>query len=74
MPYSLLLLMFRAGYRPDVAARTRAYAERAMASGNPAIDFVGIPRPTCPAVRTCRLPSIVPLPMYCFWSGKVAMM
>ncbi len=42
MPYSLLLLMFRAGYRPDVALRTRAHAERALASGNPAVDFVGI--------------------------------
>jgi hypothetical protein len=42
MPYNLLLLMFSAGYRPDVAQRTRAYAERALASGNPAVDFVGI--------------------------------
>lgn len=42
MPYNLLLLMFRAGYRPDVAERTRHHAERALESGNPAIDFVGI--------------------------------
>lgn len=42
MPYSLLLLMFRLGYQPERAARARAYADRAIASGNPAIDFVGI--------------------------------
>ena len=42
MPYSLLLLMFRLGYQPERAARARSYADRAIASGNPAIDFVGI--------------------------------
>lgn len=40
-PYNLLLLMFRAGYRPDVGQTARGYAERALADGNPAIDFVG---------------------------------
>lgn len=42
MPYSLLLLMFRVGYEPARAARARSYVERATASGNPAVDFVGI--------------------------------
>lgn len=42
MPYSLLLLMFRLGYQPERAGRARAFADRAIASGNPAIDFVGI--------------------------------
>lgn len=42
MPYSLLLLMFRLGYQPERAERARSYADRAIASGNPAIDFVGI--------------------------------
>ncbi|MFO0626109.1 MAG: hypothetical protein U0325_10875 [Polyangiales bacterium] len=42
MPYNLLALMFRAGYQPTRAARTLGFAARAIASGNPAIDFVGV--------------------------------
>jgi hypothetical protein len=42
MPYSLLVLMFRLGYQPERARRARSYADRAIASGNPAVDFVGI--------------------------------
>lgn len=42
MPYNLLWLMFRAGYRPELWAQIRSHADRAWASGNPAIDYVGI--------------------------------
>lgn len=42
MPYNLLALMFEAGYRPAALARSRDHADRALASGNPALDYVGI--------------------------------
>ena len=42
MPYNFLFLMFRWGYRPDDAARLRNHAARAVASGNPALDYVGV--------------------------------
>ncbi|MFN7145317.1 MAG: hypothetical protein ACK4YP_16205, partial [Myxococcota bacterium] len=41
MPYTFLMLMFRCGYRPADHARLRALVERAEASGNPALDYVG---------------------------------
>ena len=42
LPYNVLMAMFWAGYRPDASERLRGYVERALASGNPAIDFVGV--------------------------------
>ncbi|MDB4928760.1 MAG: uncharacterized protein JWM10_1244 [Myxococcaceae bacterium] len=42
LPYNFLMLMFRAGYRPDVFRRLRDHVDRAEASGNPALDFVGV--------------------------------
>jgi hypothetical protein len=42
MPYNLLMLMFAAGYRPDVGEQAKTFAARALASGNPAIDYIGI--------------------------------
>lgn len=42
MPYGFLLLLFAAGYRPDVDGPLRDHVRRALESGNPAIDYVGI--------------------------------
>lgn len=42
LPYNVLMLMFRAGYRPDEYRRLKDHVARAVASGNPALDFVGI--------------------------------
>ena len=42
LPYNFLMLMFRAGYRPDVSRILRGHVERAEASGNPALDYVGV--------------------------------
>lgn len=42
MPYNVLMLMFRAGYAPKTHATLQEYVRRAVASGNPAIDYVGI--------------------------------
>lgn len=42
VPYGFLLLMFRVGYRPDVWQRHQDWLRRALQSGNPAIDYVGI--------------------------------
>ncbi len=42
LPYNFLMLLFRFGYRPDAARRLREHVERALASGNPALDYVGI--------------------------------
>lgn len=42
MPYNWLILMFRLGYKPALWSRLKSQAERALASGNPAVDFVGI--------------------------------
>jgi hypothetical protein len=42
VPYGVLLLMFRAGYRPDLSASYEEWVRRAWASKNPALDFVGI--------------------------------
>lgn len=42
MPYNLLMLMFRLGYAPTAFARLRGHVQRALESGNPAVDYVGI--------------------------------
>ncbi|MBI5608471.1 MAG: hypothetical protein HY902_06280 [Deltaproteobacteria bacterium] len=42
VPYGFLLLLFRLGYRPDVWNRHQEWLSRAAASGNPALDYVGI--------------------------------
>ena len=42
VPYGVLLLMFAGGYRRDVADRHQQWLQRAWASGNPALDYVGI--------------------------------
>jgi hypothetical protein len=41
MPYNWLLRMMRLGYAPDRYAELADWSERAWASGNPALDFVG---------------------------------
>lgn len=42
LPYNVLALMFRAGYATDRYRELVDRAERAVASGNPALDYVGI--------------------------------
>lgn len=42
MPYNILMLMFRFGYRSEEANRLQGYVQKALASGNPALDYVGI--------------------------------
>ncbi|WP_330924859.1 hypothetical protein [Candidatus Sororendozoicomonas aggregata] len=42
MPYNFLMLMFEAGYKPEVYDKLKARADKAMESGNPAVDYVGI--------------------------------
>ena len=41
-PYFVLLLLMRLGYAPKARALLRDRVARAQASGNPAIDYVGI--------------------------------
>jgi hypothetical protein len=41
MPYNILVLLFRVGYRPELRAVLQSHADRALAGGNPAVDFVG---------------------------------
>jgi hypothetical protein len=41
MPYGWLILMMRLGYAPERRAELYEWAERAWATGNPALDFVG---------------------------------
>jgi hypothetical protein len=42
MPYGILMRMFRFGYRPSVSGLLREHVALAEASGNPALDYVGI--------------------------------
>lgn len=42
LPYNVLFLMFQAGYAPARRAELHDRAVRAIASGQPALDFVGI--------------------------------
>lgn len=42
MPYNLLLPMLRLGYAPELSALLDDRAQRAVQSGNPALDYVGI--------------------------------
>jgi hypothetical protein len=42
LPYNVLRLMLAAGYAPELRAALDDRARRAWASGNPALDFVGI--------------------------------
>lgn len=42
MAYNYLVLMMEAGYAPAVYARLREWTDRALESGNPALDYVGI--------------------------------
>jgi hypothetical protein len=41
MPYNWLMLMMRLGYAPQRRAQLQDWAERAWATGQPALDFVG---------------------------------
>ena len=41
MPYNWLLLMMRLGYAKERYAELQGWAERAWATGNPALDYVG---------------------------------
>jgi hypothetical protein len=41
MHYNWLLVMMRLGYAPARYAELRGWAERAWATGHPALDFVG---------------------------------
>jgi hypothetical protein len=41
MPYNWLLVMMRLGYAGERYAELQGWAERAWATGNPALDFVG---------------------------------
>jgi hypothetical protein len=42
MPYNVLMVMFKLGYRPEVYSTIRGWVDRALESRNPALDFVGI--------------------------------
>lgn len=42
LPYNFLRLMFAAGYRPELKRELDERAARALASGQPALDYVGI--------------------------------
>lgn len=42
LPYGFLLLLFKAGYRPQLWAQHSAWIDKAWASGNPALDYVGV--------------------------------
>lgn len=42
MPYGWLMLLFRLGYAADLWAELQRREAEAVASGNPAIDFVGV--------------------------------
>jgi hypothetical protein len=42
LPYNVLMAMFSLGYAPETRRRLAARVERALASGNPALDYVGI--------------------------------
>ena len=42
MPYNWLMLMMRFGYGKERSTELKPWAERAWASGNPALDFIGI--------------------------------
>jgi hypothetical protein len=42
LPLHVLELMWMAGYRPEQRARWKAMSAAAVASGNPALDYVGI--------------------------------
>jgi len=42
MPYNFLMVMFRFGYAPARRAELQRHVQRALASGNPALDYVGI--------------------------------
>jgi hypothetical protein len=41
MPYNWLMLMMRLGYAPQRRAELQDWAERAWATGQPALDFIG---------------------------------
>jgi hypothetical protein len=41
MPYNWLLVMMRLGYAGERYAELQGWSDRAWASGNPALDFVG---------------------------------
>jgi hypothetical protein len=42
LPYNLLRVMLALGYAPELRARLDDWAQRALASGQPALDFIGI--------------------------------
>lgn len=42
LPYNFLMILFKLGYKPERRAEIEDHAARALAQGNPAIDYVGI--------------------------------
>lgn len=42
LPYNVLFLMMDLGYAPRTRAQIQGWTQRAWASGNPALDFVGV--------------------------------
>lgn len=42
LPYNILHLLFAVGYAPAVRAKLADRVDRALASGNPALDYVGV--------------------------------
>lgn len=42
MPYCWLMMMFGKGYKKERFAEIKGYAQKALESGNPALDYVGI--------------------------------
>lgn len=42
MPYNFLMVMFKLGYAPERYRQLTERVDRAVASGNPALDYVGI--------------------------------
>ena len=42
LPYNVLRLMLSMGYAPELRRELDARAREALASGNPALDYVGI--------------------------------
>jgi hypothetical protein len=42
LPYNVLWLLFRAGYAKPVRDRVLGNVRRALDSGNPALDYVGV--------------------------------
>jgi uncharacterized membrane protein YGL010W len=61
MPYGVLMRMFQLGYRPAVRARLRDHVARAVANGNPALDYVGVGGGTRLNAAVFRAPAAAPI-------------